>query len=397
VVLHILALSGAITALATAYILLKDLGIWLTGQVTTPLTFIADHNIVLSLLIVSCVIWIYFERHLNAQFSLEADTIRQAGLRRFYNYLLAAVGFGFLFTGMYWLGRVLIDLALNHLGSQALREGLNGSAASMLAGLAFWLKRWMDAQAEARQEGEAGDHARRSIVRKIILYLAVFSGVVGVMAAAGALLFLVINVALGGQQDNFTLELSYRLEILVIVAVWLVYYLVSLIQDGRFAHVSLTQRHAAFPLLALGFSPSFADELTQTLQRIAPGLPVTCAAVDDLPQADVFQAAHTFALPSTIATHLPDELRQRLDAVSGQRIVVPLPEDGWVWLGRTRRSERDLARDTAQAVRQLSEGQEVRGVGGMGVMGTVISVLAGLWVLQIVLGLVIFIANTLNR
>ena len=392
VVLHILSLVSAITTLAATFILLKDLGIWLTGESNTAAVFIADHNIALSLLLVSLVVWIYFERHLFTQIYREPDPIRQAGLRRFYHYLLAAVGFGFLFSGMFWLGRVLIDLALNHLGSQALREGLNGSAASMLSGLAFWLKRWMDAQAEANQPGESGDHARRSIVRKVALYLAVFSGVVGVMGAAGTLLCLLINTALGGQEDNFTLDLCYSLEILVVVALWLGYYLATLLQDGRFAHVSLTQRHAAFPLLALGFNPSFTEELTQTLQRIAPGLPVTCAAADDLPQADVFLAARALAMPSSLATRLPDDLRQRIEAGQAQRIVVPMPELGWVWLGGARRSERDMARDAAQAVRQLSEGQEVRS--GMGVWGVVFAVIGGLFLIQILFGLLSLVVGT---
>jgi hypothetical protein len=396
VVLHLLAITGAVTALSTAFILLKDLGIWLTGETNTLNAFIAQHNVPLSLLIVSAVVWVYFDRHLHARISLEDDPIRQASLRRFYNYLLAAVGFGFLFSGMFWLGRVLIDLALNHLGSQALREGLNGSAASMLAGLAFWLKRWMDAQAEARQEGEAGDHARRSLVRKGILYLAVFSGVVGVMSGAGMLFFLLINVALGGQEENFTLELLYNLEILLLVGLWLGYYLVTLIQDGRFAHVSLNQRHAAFPVLAVGLADSFAAELLQTLQRTAPDLPVSCCAPNDLPAAEAFQAARAVVLPLGLATQLPEDLRQRLEGFGGQRIVVPLLETGWVWLGGGRRSERDLARDTAQAVRQLSEGQEAR-TASLGIWGGALSVLGVLFLIQLLFGIVAFAFSVLIR
>jgi len=393
VVLHILALGGAITCLSTAFIIVKDLGIWLTGAANTPLIFISTHNIPLSVLIVSSVVWIYFEHHLHLRIALEDDPIRQAGLRRFYDYLLAAVGFGFLFSGMLWLGRVLIDLGLNHLGTQGLREGLNGSAASMLAGLAFWLKRWMSSQAEARQEGEAGDHARRSLVRKGMLYLAVFSGVVGVMSAAGMLLFLLINVALGGQENNFTLELLYRLEILLLVGVWLGYYLVTLLQDGRFAHVSLTQRHAAFPVLGLGLSDSFTAELVQALERSASGLPVTCAALSALPDPQVFQSVRAVILPLGVAADLPEDLGQLLESFQGQRIGVPLPENNWIWLGSGRRSERDLARDTAQAVRQLSEGQEVR-PGAMGIWNVVLAVIGGLFLIQILFGLLSLILST---
>lgn len=390
VVLHVFALTGSITTISTIFIVIKDLGIWLTGETNTLTVFISNHSIPLSLLIVMLVIWLYFERHLRMQIDLEEDPIHRAGLLRFYEYILAVLGFGFLFSGMLWLGRVLIELAMSAIGTQALREGVNGSVSSLGVGMVVWIRRWIAAQKEARQEGEAGDHARRSLVRKGILYLAVFSGVVGTMTAAGSLLFLIFNVLLGGQEDHFNLELLLRIEALLVVGVWLAYYLFTLIEDGRFAHESLSQRHQNYPVILLGLDDDFAAEFTHSVQRIAAGLPVTHLAVADLAGAEeTLQASQVLVMPFGLAIDPADELRQRLEAYTGLRLLVPLPQPGWVWLSSGRRSARDLARDAAQSVRQLSEGQEIR-INQTGPWNIVLMVIGGFVAIQILFSLLAF-------
>ena len=61
------------------------------------------------------------------------------------------------------------------------------------------------------------------------------------------------------------------------------------------------------------------------------------------------------------------------------------------WLGSGRRSQRDLARDTAQAVRQLSEGQEAHTSGAPGAWSAVLSILGALFLIQMLFGLGAFV------
>ncbi len=382
VVLHLLSLLGAIVSISSAFVLLKDVGIWLSGNAQTLSTFIAEHNIVLSLLLVMAVTWAYFERNLRRQIALEENPVERAGQGRFYLYFLAALGFGFLFTGLFWLGRILVDLGMNADALPALREDLNAAAAAILVGLLVWLGRWLQAQREAYQAGEAGEHARRSIVRKTALYLAVFSGVVGVMVAAGSLFFLIINNFLGGQEPQFVLDLCYRLEALFVVAIWLVYYLLILIKDGRFLQAGLSERYAAYKVALLGLDETFTDEFTRTLQRIAPGLPVTLIDPAAL-QADVLQTAQALVLPLELAIRSTTELSAQLEKFSGQRVLVPLPADNWVWLNYAHHNRRDLARQAAQNIRQLAEGQPVRPARQISSWIWVLAVLGGIFALQI--------------
>ena len=149
--------------------------------------------------------------------------------------------------------------------------------------------------------------------------------------------------------------------------------------------------------MVVGFNDSFTAELTQNLARFAPGLPVTLAQSGALPQADLFQAARVLVLPVGLATQMPDDLSLRLQGYAGQRLLVPLSAAGWVWLGGAARSEPDLARETAQALRQLSEGQEVRSSPSLNPWQVVLVVFGGVLLVQILFGLFAFTLSTLIK
>jgi hypothetical protein len=94
---------------------------------------------------------------------------------------------------------------------------------------------------------------------------------------------------------------------------------------------------------------------------------------------------------------MPDDLSLRLQAYAGQRLLVPLSAAGWVWLGGAVRSESDLARETAQALRQLSEGQEVCSSASLNPWQVVLVVLGGVVLVQILFGLFAFALSTLIK
>jgi len=61
---------------------------------------------------------------------------------------------------------------------------------------------WRPLQANALYEGEMGDHARRSILRKTYLYIALFASVIGGMATAVGLVYLLLRTVLTGDVDS---------------------------------------------------------------------------------------------------------------------------------------------------------------------------------------------------
>ena len=86
-----------------------------------------------------------------------------------------------------------------------------------------------------------------------------------------------------------------------------------------------------------------------TVQPLSPGAP-----------APDFGAPKAVILPSRLVVAPPEELRTWLAAFSGQRLVIPGDEDGYVWSGTTALSPDELARQAAITLRQMAEGQPLR-------------------------------------
>jgi hypothetical protein len=115
-------------------------------------------------------------------------------MKRLYNYILSFIGLVVAFVGVATLFNFLIDM-ITDFGisfSDTLRESLTASISSLVVGLPLWLIMWRPMQ-QAMAQGEMGDHARRSVLRKVYLYLALFASVIGGMATAVGLVYQLIR------------------------------------------------------------------------------------------------------------------------------------------------------------------------------------------------------------
>ncbi len=170
-----------------------------------------------------------------------------------------------------------------------------------------------------------------------------------------------LNAVLGNPSADFWLNFFQRLQTLLIVLVWLLYHLEALRRDARFAQRALSDRHASFPVLIFdNEAGAFAGELAPILQRQMPRLPVAICRLGSAPLDDDLSAARLVVLPLDLATRPPEALRLWLENYSGRRILAPVADEQWVWLGTPLRSRGELAQATAQAVRQVAEGQPVK-------------------------------------
>ena len=124
---------------------------------------------------------------------------RRAGKQRLYFYILSFLGLAATFFAVASLFSVVIDLSFtrSYLSSSGFASALSTALASLVAGLPLWLMTWRPMQAEALEDGDVGDHARRSVIRKTYLYLVLFASVIGGMISGGTLIFTLINSALG--------------------------------------------------------------------------------------------------------------------------------------------------------------------------------------------------------
>lgn len=399
-VLYLLALTGVVVTLSSVGVVLAYVLRWTFGEAQTLVDFLSQHNISLSTGITFAILWAYYGRHLHTEISLESEPLRRAGLRRLYEYILALAGNGVTFFGAWWLLSVLVDLLFGSLaGPELLRTRVSTGLSSLLVGLPVWLNYWPHMQGEAALLTDQGDHARRSIVRKIYLYLALFLTVVGGMASAGALFFLVLNTVLGNPASDFWLSFFQRLQTLLLVVVWLLYHLSALRQDARFAQRALSDRHASYPVLIFdNENGAFANELAPILQRQMPRLPVAIHRLGSGPLDDDLSSAKLAVLPLDLATRPPEALRLWLQTFPGKRILVPVPDENWVWLGTSPRTPgpaavRELAQATAQAVRQVAEGQPVKPPVPNSPWAIAGYILAGLFGLQILVILISLVAS----
>src|SRR5687768_12600473 len=172
-ILYILALGGVITVITTAWTIVNAILLIVFGADFNFRDFMQEIGGPISIGIPLGAVWVYYGYWLNRHIQAVGDVVSRAALKRLYNYILAFIGLVVSFIGVTTLLMFIIDIltgsgiALN----SSLRSELASSISSILVGLPLWLMMWRPMQAEAFIQGDVGDHARRSVIRKFYLYL----------------------------------------------------------------------------------------------------------------------------------------------------------------------------------------------------------------------------------
>jgi len=342
-------------------------------------------------------VWAYYGRTLTIEVAELPDTPRRAGLRRLYYYLLAFVGLVASFLGLNTLLSFVIDILLQTTAwGETLRNRLSGALATLVVGVPLWVFTWRPMILEAAQGGEPGDHARRSLVRKVYLYLALFAGVLGVMVSAGSLIYQLLSKVLGDPPDNFERASWMLLGLLVLFTGLLVYHWGTLRADSRLAERSLAALHEAFPVLVLVSTiGDFSSEMINILKREIPSLPVVVYTIENGIPDETLSEASAVILPGDVAANPTESIRVWLSGFDGIRLVVPTPSDGWLWTFGSGRSLSKLAGQTAKMIRYLAEGEEIPDIRESSPWMVVIYILAGLMGIPLVISLISLIIESL--
>ncbi|OIO89707.1 MAG: hypothetical protein AUK02_02100 [Anaerolineae bacterium CG2_30_58_95] len=395
-VLYALALAGVATVLTSGGVVIAALLRRLLGEQMNVPYLVRLVGGPLSIGIPLAGVWAYYGRWLGRSMAETPDAPRRAGMRRLYFYILTAIGLGATFTGLSMLLSFVINASLGDLlWAGTLRPRLAASLATLFASLPLWFLTWRPMQAEALASGDPGDHARRSLVRKIYLYLALFVSVIGGMIAAVALLFLLIRTLLGDRPPGFTQSLLNYLQLLFLFALMGIYHGLTLRRDGRMAAHALTTKHALFPVLIFdpGNDDPFAQAMLEALQKQTPRLPAAIQPVTQPIPEEALAAVKAAILPGDLALDPPEALRLWLRDFNGSKLIVPRAAAGWIWSGGAGgafvvgRSLQAAAGQVAQAVRQLAEGQEVRHLGGTSGWMIFTYIIAALFGLKILMAL----------
>jgi len=386
-VLYFLSLAGVVTVLFSGGTVIYHLLRVVLGEKLPVSAFLEQVNTPVSIGVSLGVVWAYFGHWLNRTITEAPDAPRRSGMRRLYYYILSAIGLTATFSGLSLLLAFTVDAALGEvLWAETLRPQLAAALATLFAGLPLWWFTWSPMQRDALVKDDSGDHARRSLVRKIYLYLVLFASVVGGMAAAIAVVYNLLVSALGTTPLGFLQQILKSLEVLVLFILMGVYHGLTLGRDGKMAAKALTARHAKFPTLI--FEPgdgNFSATILAALTKQMPGLPAAVQPVTEPIPAEARGTVRAVILPTNLALDPPEALRLWLNDFSGSKLVVPYPAPSWFWIGQPAQIP---ANQTAQAVRQLAEDQEVHPHAGTSGWMVFLYIVAGLFGLQLLLVLV---------
>jgi hypothetical protein len=322
---------------------------------------------------------------------LGALAARRAGLSRIYRYILALVSFLAAFAGLYLLLELLLRATVGgeNILTPTNRRALANYLAMLIIGLPVWLACWRPAVSEAGQEGEAGDHARRSTVRKGYLYLLLFASVIGLMATTGELVFTLLRALFGAPSSSLALDSALGVKGLVLFAASTAFHGLVLRRDGRRSTRSLARRQAQYPVLVLApEEPAFANALLRGLQGAAPSLPVAVHPYSQGAPDETLSAARAVILPAELITRPPEAVRLWLQGFGGTRLVVPTPARDWLWVSSSGQPLESLAHQTAATVLRLAEGEDLQPARDSRFWMPVVYVLAALFALELVVGLV---------
>jgi hypothetical protein len=384
-------LAVVVTLFSSGYVI-NEVFQGVFGAISFDERFVSRISDSLSVLIPTLVSWLFFNRALKQSIEAAPEAYHRAGMRRLYAYVLSLLGLGAAFVGTLILSSFLVNLIVSTEVSWGIgmQRNLADALATLLVGLPVWLWAWRQMLLETSQEGEVGDHARRSVIRKGYLYFILFVGVMGTMVSTGSLLYNLIRLLLGDHiPDSLRLILDY-LVTLVLFLVLAFYHWRSLHKDNQMAAKALSALHAEFAVCVFDHGEGeFAESVVSALEVVCPDVPVAVHPVGE-EFDETLRNARAAILPAALATDPPEAVRLWLSEFSGVRLFVPTEAEGWRWVGFSGDSIENLAKDAAKAVCRLAEGQGVarsRTVSGWTIFGYVIGSLVGISVLCMLVSL----------
>ncbi len=346
-ILYILALGGVTTVITMAWMLVNAILTHLLGADSSFSEFVREIGGPISIGIPLGTVWAYYGYWLNRHIEAVGDRVRQAGMKRLYYYILSAIGLVVAFIGVATLFSFLIDMLTNYgiVLTDSLRDRLASSLSSLIVGLPLWLMTWRFMQTEATTIGEMGDHARRSVIRRFYLYLALFSSVIGGMATAVGLVYQLIHIALTGNVgSDFLNNLLNFLQLFFLFGIVLIYHLNMLRRDSASTASALIERQSGYSVLIVDSGNGFGASVKNALLKLGSSVQIIITKPDTKPQGN-FKA---LLLSGDLAVDAPEWIR----SFTGSRIIVENEAEDIIWA--------EDASQAAQSVQTLAEGQKLR-------------------------------------
>ncbi len=345
-----------------AEIMRRMFGLLASGDLRNPL----------SVAFTSAVVWAYHYIVLRADTQRAPTLPRQAGIRRLYLYLVAAIGLASVLGGLIAAGNGVLRVLFGEPMSPDTKELFAWAFAAIIAGLPVWLVPWLSVEQGALAAGTFGAEGRRSLARKIYLYFYLFLATMTVLVSAVFILSQILGIVMGGGIPNDLLSnLSQAIGfVLIAVCVW-IYHGWALRTDGTIAYKERMERLSRMHIAVVdGQEGSQGCAIVNALKRELPTLQVDAvdsvgmeakgeesAALGPLRSAAVILAPWTTAgAQSAIAP----AITQAMAASSARKLLIPFAAKGWEWVGVEHGGDEALVQLAVRAVKQILEGEEIK-------------------------------------
>jgi hypothetical protein len=399
--LYLLVFISVMAVVVTATVVLGDI---LSGLLGLPGSG-GDLRLPVVFVVTFGALWAYHAYILRHDAAEAVGEEQQALVRRIYLYLTAGIGLAAVLTGLVGDVSILIhSMAARGGVPRDLREPLAYFTAVLITGLTLWLINWWRIQQIVKQEGAAGQIERRSLIRRVYLYLYIFLATMAVLGSAIYILSQVIGLALGARSSQFLFRdmgqaLSY---IIIAVLVWLYHGSILRRESRQAREEDEAQLRSLYVAVVDAGDGLLGRALVEQLKQQVPsaqiqpiGLTPAAAAVMNgasaekstdtiLAEAEVIVGPWNMAVAGAAGGQISESIAHGIAKSPARKILIPVRDEGWEWTGVERWKSDNIVKEATTAVKQMAIGQEVRR-GRRNVVLTIAIVLIVLCILSSVL------------
>jgi hypothetical protein len=387
----ITAVTNATFILAGAFRRLLDLPS--SGDIRNPLPIVIG----------MALLWAYHAYVLRLDSARVTEARRQAGIRRLYLYLIAAIGLAVFLVGLSGDISVLIRSLSQTSFSNVLKEQLAWFTAALIAGFPVWLLPWRRAQSAAVAQSPEGAEERRSLVRRIYLYFYLFVATMAVLSSAVYIVYQLLSLLLGDRSPRYLMrDIGQAIAFTLIgVGVWL-YHGSVLRSDGQINRRERADRLGEWKTTVVDIGEgSFGNAVIEGISRVLPGitpklirLPLiireddepSTSATQQLTEANVIVGPWTIAVAGGSGGMVNAEVANIILNSPARKLLVPIPAEGWDWAGVDNRNTEALVQQTVHAFRQIAEGVEVKAAKPLG-FGASVGIFLGIFLLLVLIAI----------
>jgi hypothetical protein len=349
--------------------------------------------------------WAYHSQVIKNDIKLAGEARRQAGLRRLYIYLIAAIGLAAFLVGLSGILSFLIRSLDQSLFGTGLKQQLAWFAAVTIAGLPVWYVPWRQAQYRAAVSGAEGTDETRSLVRKIYLYFFLFVATMTMLSSVIYIVFRLISLILGEAPPTLS-DLGQPVAFSVIAAgVWSYHWSVLRADSQRLLQERITQLED-FSVVVVGVGEKgLSQTVVSALERENLGVSLVSLdlevievelgesadrkdVITQLNQAGLIVGPWEIAIAGGAGGAVTPEISQAVIDSPASKLLIPTPSEGWNWAGVDQWNTEAFVRQTVNAVKQILEGEEVKPTKPLG-YGAIVGIIIGVLFLLIVLGLIV--------